>query len=688
MRYLFILSLLALCFIPSCKSKHHKHDSSAPAQTEVLPFEALPPKAYVKKIKTLLTGLAPTAAEVLSVESSPEHLRNLIDEWTKLPSSHVIIERFFANAFEQSQVRATDFTSDVDDGESHPNTNLVENFRQSFGKTVNALLDENRLFTDVFTTHSFMMTTAMMMYYAYTDTSMRADATPTGAGKRVDRLYNADQAFGFRFTSKTTIPLEDSVNTANPNYMTFTISDLPSRFSTVATNNDDGPTCSIIDPIIFDKTHSVSGGGRLSHWLYSVLVGGGFNFIPATGVHECKGRAKASVVMKDSDYSDWRMVTISGVDAAHPQTRFFDIPSLRAGSSLTLNTPRVGYYTTPAFFAQFSTNISNQARGIINQTMIVGLGHSFDGSSTVVGATGPGADPAHASMPACKGCHANLDPMRRFFRAHYSLNFGSQDNVAEQGVPGTFIFDSVIASTPSIEDLGHQIVQHPGFKIAWTRKLCSFINSSDCNEDDPELIRVANVFASSGYEWNVLVRELLSSPLTTYAKATATATSNGAVTPLARRTQFCSILENRLNIPDICGLSVPQSGKIGKTIPSLAAQIPSDQYSRGQKTATYLSSSDPFSLSTFEKVCALAADKVVDAKTPIGINFTSANPKVAIDSIVKDFMGIPTGDDLTPIQILTNNFNDTKSSGATSTIALKSTFTLACLSPALTSIAQ
>jgi hypothetical protein len=693
-----LVLLSTLCSL-SCRSHHDQRPGSSQAdantqtgsQEAPLEFEALSTKASLTKVKTLLTGLAPSEEEFKTATANPNSLGNLVDQWMKLDNYRNIMERFFANAFQQSQLAANDFAGAIDDGETKPNLLLLENLRQGFAKTVTALTQENRSFQEVATTHKFMMTTAMMMYYAYSDTSMRADATADTAGDRIDRHTAEEPNWSFRLTSKSSIPYEESVDPTSPNYMTFTVSDLADHFSKVATPKDDGPHCSLIDPIVYDNSLSFGGSQRLSHWLYSVITGDNFNFFDQKNGPSrilCRGKPHASFVLTDRDYNDWRMVSVEHVTANDKQSRFYDVPGLRKANVLKLYTPRVGYFTTPAFFAQYNTNVSNQARGIINQTMIVGLGHNFDGANGVAGVDAPGADPLHASKASCAACHASLDPMKRFFRSNYSLSFNAQLDPTQSSIPATFIFDDLVASGSSMDDLGRLISTHPGFKIAWAKKLCSYANSGECLESDPELRRIAEIFASSNYNWDTLVREIFTSPIVTFASKTASSEALGGSTPLTRRSQLCAILDSRLGFQDICGFAVTQTGKGGKSIPSLAAQLPADQYSRGQRSATYIGIPDPFYLSSVEKICALVADRVVDSNVASRLTFSSNDPQAAIASIVGDFMGIDSARAQTPIQILTQSYQENLASGATASNALKSTFTTACLSPAITSITQ
>ena len=78
-----------------------------------------------------------------------------------------------------------------------------------------------------------------------------------------------------------------------------------------------------------------------------------------------------------------------------------------------LTIPRVGFFTTPAFFANWQTNTSNQMRVTTNQALIVATGAAVDGTDTTVPPSTPGLDAAHAAPgTACFGCHQLLDPTR------------------------------------------------------------------------------------------------------------------------------------------------------------------------------------------------------------------------------------------------------------------------------------
>lgn len=659
------------------------------------------------KVKNLLTGLAATQAEIDAVTKDPKSLTGLVDTWMKLSAYQEKMEIFFADAFQQSQASQTSFKSVIDDGTFTPNDGLLLNFRQSFARTMTAIVKEGRPFTEAATTTRYMMTTAMMTYYAYADTSMLTDATATNGGNMINRYHQADKNWSWSVTAKTNIPLADSGNPASPNYLKFYEPNLATLYGEY-----DGQTkeiaayCSKVDPVVMNEKTGFALGGNLAAWLYSYLKGENWWFFDppqgqpgATWCQAGGGTTDSHNVthtpaITEADYKDWRMVTIERASATAPGTRFFDIVGNRASNKLTLYQQRVGYFSTPSFFGQYPTNLSNQARATINQTMIVGLGQAFDGSDAITLTDAPGQAPEHAGNAACFQCHWSLDPMKQFFRSNFTLNYSAQLDPKQIAISGTFLFDDVVDRGSTMYDLGKQIANHTKFKLAWTQKLCAWANSGPCLESDPELVRVAGVFASSNYDWNVLVRELFTSPLVTYAAPTQSTQGSGVPVAIARRAQLCATLGNRLGLADVCGLQTLQVGSCatncppkGGTVASISTYLPSDGYSRGEVSALYVNHPDPFYRSSVEQICALVGDQVVDVATGASL-YSSANFGAAIADMVHNLMGLDASRDAPPIVILTDHYNAARATGKTPTVALKSTFMLACLSPWVVSVGQ
>ena len=671
----------------------------------VIPFDPLPVSASVTKVKNLLTGLAPTQAEIDSVSTDPKNLGTLVDGWMKLPAYSEKMEIFFADAFQQSQASQTSFKTVIDDGTFTPDDGLLLNFRQSFAKTMTELVKEGHPFNEAATTTRYMMTTAMMTYYAYSDASMLTDATAENGGDMHNRFYDKNKNWSWTVTSKTKIPLADSGNPQSPNYLKF-YADLPTMYGEY-----DGQTqeiaalCAKIDPVVMNAQSGFALGSNLAAWLYSFLRGENFWFFDPPGQPNntwCQAGGGTTdshnishpAALTAADYTDWRMVTINRASDAVPETLFFDVEGNRKSSSLNLYEQRVGYFTTPSFFAQYPTNLSNQARATINQTMIIGLGQAFDGSDAITVKDAPGLEPEHAGNPGCNVCHWSLDPMKRFFRSNFTLNYSTQLDAKQTAIPGTFLFDDAVDHGGTMYDLAKQIAIHPKFSVAWTQKLCAWANSGACLASDPEVIRIASVFASSNYNWNSLVHELFTSPLVTYSAATKTTETNGAPVAIARRAQLCATLGNRLGLPDVCGLQALQAGSCatncpprGNTVPAIATNLPSDGYSRGAVSALYVNNPDPFYRSSVEQICALLADQVVDVSGGTSL-FSSSDSTTAIADIAHKLMGLDASREAAPIAVLTEHYNAATGSGKTPTVALKSTFTLACLSPWVVSVGQ
>jgi hypothetical protein len=697
-----------------------------------VPFEPLTVPVYMTKIKTLLTGLAPTQAEVDAVTASPSALGNLVTQWMKLPQYTAKMESFFADAFQQSNAQAIGFVTQLDDGSISPFDELLENFRTSFAKTVTELVAEGQPFTSTVTTTRYMMTTAMMQYYAYADSSMVGDATSAGAGNKHCRFYDDDPSWTYQITSQN-IDISQSGNPQSPQYLQFSLPTLSQQYGYGSLGAQDtspsGTACSGVDPVVFNAGTSFALGGNLCNWLDSFLLGGNFWWGPQGQSYICYGASKFfdrpshPRALLASDYTDWRMVTISQAKTVADQTRFFDVAGMRAANTMSLFEQRVGYFTTPAFLSQYPTNISNQARATIDQTMIVGLGKAFDGTEVITVPNAPGLDPAHAANPACFQCHWSLDPMARFFRSNLTTNYSQQQDPAQVALGGTFLFGGVVGSADSsLYYLASQIASNPLFKTAWTLKLCGWANSATCLASDPEVQRVAQVFATSNYDWNTLVHELFTSPLVTYASTTQSAQKNGTVVTITRRAQLCATLDARLGTSDICGYGIVPLvyGSGGGTsmlpsppfcscsddpavppapcasscaqpgpVPSAAVGLSTDGYSRGVAQPLYIDGPDPFWRSSVEQVCAYAADLVVDAG--MSSLYSSATPAAvtsSIASIVSGLMGLDTSRAAQPTTILTSHYQSALSGGATPTVALKSTFTAACLSPWVTSVGE
>ncbi len=658
----------------SCTGKLDVAAPAAPPPSGL--YESVSAATSAGKVKNLLVGLPPTDAEIQSVAADRGALKGLVAQWSNTPQYSQKLQAFFANAFQQSQAVQSDFVDQLGPtAVGRLDARLLANLRESFARTAIALVQAGQPFTSVVTTQRFMLTPRLMALYAFLDAMQVSDS-----GATVDLFQRANSGFKFTLTAlQGAIPLSESLDPASPHYMIFYAPQLATAFD---------PLCPQ-DPIVY--TGGV-GQPAITLAMFLMLQGApaAFNVTTVTGAtHRCQPPAFPAgyAPLGIADTQQWQLVTVRRPAPGEITTPVFDLQGFRAGHDLVLRTPRVGFFTTPSFLAEWNTNNSNQARVTINQTLIVALGRAISPQNAALPPSIAAVDQAHAPQgSACFACHQSLDPMRQFFRQQYSYYFHPQTSTAQMSLYGSFGFRGVTAQGSSIFDLANLLAAHPDFAAAWTQKLCTYANSAPCDETDPEFQRVAKAFADSNFAWGTLVVELFSSPLVSYAAETLTA-DHGEVFPLARRDHLCAALSNRLGILDACGLDI-NTRVPAKLAPVqlIASVLPSDQYSRGTEQAVLANDPNLFFRTGMENVCAALAGQLID--NGVGTRWTSSAPTAAMADFVHLLMGISAPSDATPLSILQNHEQKARGAGLVASDALKSTFVLACLSPSVVGIGQ
>jgi len=648
---------------------------TGPTYDTTTPFVADPPEVYVAKVKNILVGLPPSDAEVSAVAKDPAALGGLIDTWMAQPEYQQKMMVFFELAFQQTQIDENSFV-DISPpnglGAGRQVPLVVQNAQESLARTALAFAANGQPLTDAFTTKRLMMTTALMQLYAYFEAHQANDA-----GTIIDSFAKANPTLMLTLeASGGPIPIEQSLQVGGPNYMHFYNPD-------VATQTYQDPTCNGVDPITMKATSQV---------LYNVM----FGELPAhkVGTTVCPNRAGTGkgTQLLPTDYTDWRLVTIRTPTGGEQPTDFYDLPALR-GTELVARTPRPGFFTTPAFMANWPTNSSNQMRVTLNQALIVATGMQIDGSDGTQPGMTPGLDAEHAGPnTACYGCHQLLDPTRSILSATYSWFYNQQTDNALKTQPGLFAFQHVVAPMTTIDDFANLLATHPLVPGAWAQKLCYYVNSAPCDPEDPEFQRIVADFAAGGMSWNGLVRELLASPITTNATETKTYATNSEVIAVARRDHLCANLNNRLGFVDICQLDAANQVGAKTSIAQIVSGMPSDGYGRGGVIPVLPNQPTLFYRGGLENICIAVAAQVIDAKAnpkqPGVKMWKSTDPDTAITELVSLVMGLTAGDERTaPIHdALTQHFADAKTAGATATDALRSTFVAACLSPSFIGI--
>ena len=264
----------------------------------------------------------------------------------------------------------------------------------------------------------------------------------------------------------------------------------------------------------------------------------------------------------EQDWDNYRMVTVRKANPGETPTAFWDMATLRTSDELVVLSDRVGFMTTPAFFANWDTNDSNQFRVLANQTLIVALHQAFEPEGSPIPVDDAILEAEHAAEgTVCFGCHVTLDPMRDFFKQSYSLFYGPElrEPAASPDVPdqGTFLLDATNGQTSGqgMGVLGSALAAHPDMAMAWTQKICELANFGNCNHRDVDLKAAASAFSQSNFDFNVLVKSVMLSAAITAREPSRTATSHGLPIGLAHQEALCQRLGERLQIPDICGRS-------------------------------------------------------------------------------------------------------------------------------------
>jgi hypothetical protein len=581
-------------------------------------FEPVAADSYTNKVKTLLIGGAATSEEVAKVSERSEALRDLIGDWLETPEFEEKLADFLSVALQQKLVGSLDAQFMRLRGSPSRLSAFKANLQESFVRTAVALVREGRPFTEILTTRRWAMTTASLSALAFLE---RTAAELKGEKHRIVRVP-PDGA-------PSPIPLDYSIE----NHV-WQVASLPEDCEVVSNNAD---------------------------LLLEMLLG----FV------DCKGAAAyrfEDTLLTDADFSDWRMVDLEPTEEASVVPVFFDLPTLRAATSVPVRQPRIGFFTTPSFLANWETNEDNQFRVTTSQTVITALGEIFSPADPTQPVRLDGLAKEHAQPgTACYGCHQFLDPMREYFAQSFSFDFQRPERTS--GTTPSFAFQGYVHDGGGIAEFAQALADHPGFAKGWTQKLCYWANSRACSEKDPEFVRVTQAFAESHFDLKALFIELLSSPLVTGATETESFATNPPLVSITRKQHLCQLLDTRLGTPDACGVAT-----------AFASLVPEDDFSRGSAEPVQTSVTGLFHYAAAEKLCARLATRLVG--TTSGAIFSPAEPDAALDAFVEKLMGLdsahPRHDGVR--QSLGDHFTTAKASTNAAT-ALRSAFMVACVSP-------
>ncbi|MEP7119642.1 MAG: hypothetical protein ABJE95_01985 [Byssovorax sp.] len=667
---------------------------------EKFPYEHVSARIYVSKVKNLLIGQAATEDEIAAVEKDPAALHDMVHKWFVKPEAQDKLFSFFQKAFQQTQIGVNDF---VDQGGVANNKDLtiLTAAKEMFARTVLDDIAQGKPFTNTVTTHQFMMTPALMSFYLYVDQTLVDDANKTtpNVPKPDGTLASTIDSWATYIDPMLMMPitLDQVLDPKSPRYMHFPV---PAQFGCNMPVLDgtghvslDAMGKVVTTPMPYSE-RQYAGTSPIFAMLFGTAPMGGVKAsepqappIPADVLPadkgkyaiQCDGQQNYKSTLTTAEDLKWRLVTVRAPMPGEKLIPFYDLKTLRLKSEIVARMPRVGFFSTPAFFANWQTNKSNEARDAMNQTLVVAIGTSINpvdkGTSTVLdtGKDGEHSDP----MGPCYSCHQTMDPMRLIFRKAFTYTYHIQQDTTYSLHDGKFDFLGEKATLTTLDDLATALVNHPHYSAAWVQKLCYYANSDGCSEDDPEFIRIAKAFTDSNYDFHTLVDELFSSPIITGAEKTKTRVDFGETVSISRQDHLCASLTNRLKLSaSVCGtIANPTQAQ------AVANNIPSDGYLRGAEAPALSTDPTLFFRGAGETICQIAADIVVD-KAPMSL-YSSAKKDQAITDFVGNIMGLGTGDPTSApaMQILQDHYDAAILAKATPTDALKSTFVLACTSP-------
>ncbi|MEI9942512.1 MAG: hypothetical protein WDO69_35305 [Pseudomonadota bacterium] len=684
--------------------------ADSPDAAAEIPFEPVQARVYVAKVKNLLLGLPATEDEIAAVEQDPAALKDMVGAWFVRPEAQAKLGTFFMKAFQQTQISQNDFFDQLS-VDNLTNLPMFAQAQESMSRTALKTIADGKPFTDTVTTHTFMMTPTLMSLYLALDQAQVDDAgKQTLSVPLPDGTLSTTQAFWLTYQPPldpaampvvpNNIPLTDTVDPASPNFMHFAV---PSPFKCSMPQLDDtghvvldaNGNAMKMDVAYNQRKYSSVSAAFLGLFGYAtrnyVSDPADTNGPPTLAIpddvpaekknlyqYNCgSGAAFTSPNVTAQDVI-WRPVTVRLAKADEKLTPFYDLATLRSANEIVVRTPRVGYFSTPAFFANWTTNNSNQHRDTLNQALIVGLGRSINpvdkGTSTVLdnGKDGQHSDPTSP----CYSCHQTMDPMRNILRQSYTYSYHAQHDPTQVFATASFDYLGEKTDLTSFDDFASALINHPLYPSAWAQKLCYYANSSGCSEEDPEFKRVVAAFTDSKYDFHTLLLELFSSPLVTGQAATKTWRDVGETVSIARQDHFCAALTNRLQLTtSLCVGITDKTTQIAVT-----NNIPLDGYLRGAEAPALSTDQTPFYRGATESLCAYAAGLTVD-KTKS--RYDSTKKDAAITDFVANIMGITSADpnSATVTGLLSDHYDAAIAAGAKPTDALKSTFIVACLAP-------
>ena len=596
-------------------------DTAPPAEGSAAPFEPQPLESAVGKAKALLNGGSVTDAELAIARSSPDGLRTLVDGWVRDDAFEVAAKDLFDVAL-RTQLQGS--VLDILDGSQRfPSGKLNDAIAASPAETAWGVVARNEPLPNLATTRKFVVSTAELVILAWFET------------------LAAERQLSHTVTLSGATPPSDAQAASDRRW----------TFAPPA-----GRACVI--------NTSPSGGGYLvsSTALLPML----FGRIPC---RDANSYDLAAPVIRPEDYTDFRTVQLVPGQAVTP---FYDVATLRTAQTIGVRVTRVGFFSTLGFRINWRTNVDNDFRVTTHQALIGALGAGLAAGDATEATSEAGLDVAHTNASTdCYACHRLIDPMRLYFStAMTTAQFPRESGPSLQP---SFAFLGVQSEAEGLDGFAETLAEHPRFATAWTQHVCAWANGTACDEADPEFQRIATVFRERGYQFRVLVTEVMTSPLTTGLAPTLQADGRPFGIAIARQQTFCHLLEQRL-ATDVCAAS---------GVSAALGLIPADSFVRG--AAAPLITVDPnlFQFAAAEAFCRTVATLPAIVSTSSSALFPADDSALTLSRIVEKLMGLPPSHPRhrAAVSALFGHYAAARDAGATTITALQSAFVMGCVSP-------
>ena len=594
----------------------------------------------VRRTKNLLTGLAPTADETIAVVEDPDVLKDRVTEWLETDEFKGKMLTFFKKNLQQTSTVQEDYafqiTSKLAD-RWEINDSFVLAMNESISRTALWIIENDRPFSEIASTRTWMMTTQMMAYLAAAESSGDIDG--------LSFYHNPVTVNGIDYDANT--PHATQIR----DKMIYSQTALDSDSRVVNCPND--------PQVISDLDYYIR-----RHWIFSAFMDGNHRLI-------CGGSVQPQLFTA-SDSMDWRPVTMVRGEPAD----WWDALAFRNATELTLKSSRTGFFSHPAFLATWRSNEDNDFRVTTNQALIAGLGRAFEETDISIPLGNEGLSDDHASPDTdCYSCHKTLDPMRTYFDVDFDpVYYGTNPKLSPPDYAPSFSFLGHSGAGSDLEDFGRHIAEHPYFATAWVQKVCAYANAENCDVSNPEFQRVVSVFENSNLNFKTMITELFASTLIANAPCAEDFEQDPSVS-LTRLDHFCPTLVARTGISNICALN---------STAVLANSLPADSWSRGADKADRATDPGMFYRATTEALCSEISSELVN-KTGYPVQVSDIDG--SIDWLVEGFMGVSRSDtrfaDLRAA--LQGHYDNIAEVSTTSKKRLESVTTLACVSPFLTS---